>query len=170
MDCLQFSVLENECRLCSFVRFLLLVLLGSRSSKQKLTIPQIVGTVWDACSALKRTPTTNITAVGRAIMQVAVSIKDMSCEMKELRPCSSNSTDDAADESSSQPGNQSDDGDELSVDDLGRDLSPEEMKVVEQAVGVVSELLAVIKELVRSITGLLKQGNMSDKGDDRSDA
>ncbi|GAB2297322.1 hypothetical protein Dimus_031432 [Dionaea muscipula] len=139
---------------------------GSRSSKQKLTIPQIVGTVWDACSALKRTPATNITAVGRAMMQVAVSIKDVSREMKELRPCSSNLADDAAEKSSSQPRNQSDDADELILDDLGKDLSPEEMKIVEQAAGVVSELLAVIKELVRSITGLLKQGNMRDSGDD----
>ncbi|GAB2232926.1 hypothetical protein Droror1_Dr00011995 [Drosera rotundifolia] len=35
-------------------------LCGSCSRKEKLTIPQIVGTVWDACSALKKTPATNI--------------------------------------------------------------------------------------------------------------
>ncbi|KAL0463518.1 UNVERIFIED_CONTAM: hypothetical protein Slati_0239400 [Sesamum latifolium] len=62
---------------------------GSQSKAQKLSIPRLVGAVWDACAALKKTPTTNITAIGRAMTQVAVSVKDVLREMKELKPASS---------------------------------------------------------------------------------
>ncbi|XP_061351418.1 uncharacterized protein LOC133296446 isoform X1 [Gastrolobium bilobum] len=131
-------------------------LYGSHSKDHNLSIPQLVGAVWEACSALKKTPATNITAIGRGMTQVAVSVKDVLREMKELKPGSS---DDPADkavgescvETESEPRD-----DNSNEDGLGNDLSPEEMKVAERAVVVVSNTLSVIKELIRSITGLLK--------------
>lgn len=117
---------------------------GSRNKEQKHSIPQLVGAIWDACTALKKTPTTNITAIGRAITQVAVSMKDVLREMKELKP-ETGPTDEAAEI------------EECSSDcDLGNDLSPEEMKIAQLATGVVSETLEVIKGLLRAITGLKK--------------
>ncbi|XP_073134554.1 uncharacterized protein [Henckelia pumila] len=126
---------------------------GSSSNVQKLSIPQLVGTVWDACSALKKTPATNITAIGRAMTRVAVSIKDVLREMKELKPADESSIPESA--HTDDKSNNDDDSDE----ELGNDLSPEEMKIVQLTTSIVSEALRVIKELIRSITGLLKKEN-----------
>uniref|UniRef100_A0A2P2JSJ7 Cyclin-D1-binding protein 1 n=2 Tax=Rhizophora mucronata TaxID=61149 RepID=A0A2P2JSJ7_RHIMU len=135
---------------------------GSSNKDFKLTVPQLVGAVWEACSALKKTPSTNITAIGRAMTQVAVSVKDVLREMKELKPSSSNQTDEATDASFEDSTLQ--DNDNVSDDDLGNDLSDEEMKIVQSAIGVVSETIAVIKELIRTITSLLKQEKPVDTG------
>lgn len=128
---------------------------GNSSKAHKLSIPQIVGTVWEACSALKKTPGTNITAIGRAITQIAVSVKDVHREMKELKPSSSDPSDEISDKVS-KPENDTHESDESSDEELGSDLSPEEMKVTELAIDVVSETLSTIKEVIRSITDLLK--------------
>ncbi|KAK2981976.1 hypothetical protein RJ640_007568 [Escallonia rubra] len=133
---------------------------NSRSKDQRLSIPRLVGTVWDACSALKKTPTTNVTAIGRAMTQVAVSMKDVLREMKELKPAS-----ERADEASIQAGSEADDSDDSSEGDLGNDLSPEEMKIAQFAIGVMSETLEVTKELIRSIGGLLEHENLDNVGD-----
>nr|GLL32234.1 uncharacterized protein LOC109160996 [Ipomoea trifida] len=85
--------------------------------------------------------------------QTAVSIKDVLREMKELKPESSELGDDDSIEAESKP----DDSDDLFEGDLGNDLSPEEMKIAQLSTDVVSETLVVVKELIRSITGLLKQ-------------
>ncbi|KAG8366681.1 hypothetical protein BUALT_Bualt17G0104800 [Buddleja alternifolia] len=130
---------------------LMLKLKGSPNKAQKLSIPQLVGAVWEACSALKKTPSTNVTAIGRAITQVAVSMKDVLREMKELKPASSPS-----DEASVQAEDKSDSDDACDAD-LGNDLSPEEMKIVQLTISIVSDTLMVIKELIRSITALLQQ-------------
>ncbi|KAE8692357.1 Sec-independent periplasmic protein translocase [Hibiscus syriacus] len=106
-------------------------LYGSRNKEKKLSMPQFVGAVWEACSALKKVPTTNVIAIGHAMTQVAVSLKDV---VPESKP----------------------EDDDLSDDDLGSDLSPEEMKAAQLAQGVVSETLLVIKELIHIITGMLK--------------
>lgn len=45
--------------------------------------------MWEACSALKDTPTTNVKAISREMTQVVISIKDVLREMKELNPASS---------------------------------------------------------------------------------
>nr|XP_043606287.1 uncharacterized protein LOC122578397 [Erigeron canadensis] len=123
---------------------------GNNSKAHKLSIPQIVGTVWEACSALKKTPETNVTAIGRAMTQIAVSIKDVLREMKELKPASEEVL--APDNEVSEP----EDSDNSSEGDLGSDLSPEEMKITGLAIEVVSETLSTIKEVIRSITSLLK--------------
>ncbi|KAI4297165.1 hypothetical protein L6164_037066 [Bauhinia variegata] len=127
-------------------------LYGSQQKDRKLTIPQLVGAVWESCSALKKTPTTNVIAIGRAMTQVAVSMKDVLREMKELKPGSSE-----PEEPEYTPREEnSNDG------DLGNDLSPEEMKVAQLAIVAVSDTLSVMKELIRSITGLLKQETPND--------
>ncbi|CAL0316397.1 unnamed protein product [Lupinus luteus] len=127
-------------------------LYGSHSKNQKQSVPQFVGAVWEATSALKKTPISNITAIGRGMTQVAVSVRDVLREMKELKPGSSDDDpDDKAVDAECEPS-----GDNSSEGDLGNDLSPVEMKVAERAIVVVSDTLSVIKELIRSITGLLK--------------
>lgn len=141
------------------------MLTGSSNSDRKLAIPPLVGAVWEACSALKKTPATNIIAIGRAMTQVAVSIKDVVREMRELKPGSYDPTDEVSDQNSTKTKSDPLDDDDADEDDLGNDLSPEEMKVSQSAIGVVSETLVVIKELIRSITGLLKQEKPTDNGD-----
>lgn len=88
--------------------------------------------------------------------RVAVSVKDVLREMKELKPAS---RDDPADkpvgESCAETESESRD-DNSSEGDLGNDLSPEEMKVAERAIVAVSDTLSVLKELIRCITGLIK--------------
>ncbi|XP_076908799.1 uncharacterized protein LOC143565824 [Bidens hawaiensis] len=121
---------------------------GNSSKAHRLSIPQIVGTVWEACSSLKKTPGTNVTAIGRSITQVAVSINDVLREMKELKPASSGEA--------AKPNNEAHESDNSSEGDLGSDLSPEDMKITEHAIEVVSGTLKTIKETIRSITGLLK--------------
>ncbi|KAI9088625.1 hypothetical protein K1719_029739 [Acacia pycnantha] len=120
-------------------------LYGSQGKDQHLSISQLVGVVWEACSALKKTPPTNITAIGRGMTQVAVSMKDVLRELKELRP---ESTDEVSD----------------SDGELGNDLSHEEMKVSQAAIVVVSDIISVVKELIRCISGLLKLEKPGDKG------
>ncbi|XP_061991148.1 uncharacterized protein LOC133709427 [Rosa rugosa] len=131
-------------------------LYGAVNKDWKLSIPQLAGAVWEACSALKKTPATNVTAIGRAMTQVAVSMKDVLREMKELKPATDPTEDET--EAEIEPHD-----DETSSDsDLGNDLSPEEMKVAELAIAAVSETLVVIKELIRTITGLLKRESPND--------
>ncbi|XP_062109992.1 uncharacterized protein LOC133821850 [Humulus lupulus] len=135
---------------------------------EKQSIPQLVGAVWEACSALQKTPGNNITAIGRAMTQVAVTMKDVLREMKELKPGSTDPADDFSDqtptkvESKPQEDDDDDDDDDLGEGDLGNDLSPEEMKVAQSTIAVVSETLVVLKELIRSITSLLKIANPHD--------
>ncbi|KAJ4830267.1 hypothetical protein Tsubulata_039332 [Turnera subulata] len=161
------SVEENMETFFNTLQGLLLLyhasLVGSSKKDIKLLVPQLVGAVWESCSALKKTPATNITAIGRAMTQVAVSVKDVLREMKDLRPESSNSTIEESDGTSKTNSNHSD-NDHMSDDDLGNDLSPEEMKVAQLASGVVLEAIVVIKELIRTITTLLKQEKPADSG------
>ncbi|WCJ33250.1 hypothetical protein M5689_014624 [Euphorbia peplus] len=136
---------------------------GSQNKDLKLVVPQLVGAVWEACSALKKTPASNIIAIGRAMTKVAVSVKDVLREMKELKPASSNKEsydDTSAIEETNSPSDENFSDD----DDLGNDLSPEEMKIAQSATIVVSEALIVIKELIRTITGLVKQEKPDDTG------
>lgn len=141
------------------------MLAGASNSDRKLAVPPLVGGVWEACSALKKTPSTNIIAIGRALTQVAVSVKDVLREMKELKPGSYDATDDVSDQNSTKTESEPQDDDNASEDDLGNDLSPEEMKVAQSAISIVSETLVVMKELIRSITGLIKQEKPNGSGD-----
>ncbi|XP_050377650.1 uncharacterized protein LOC126794897 [Argentina anserina] len=132
-------------------------LYGAVNKDWKMSIPQLAGAVWEACSALKKVPSTNVTAIGRAMTQVAVTMKDVLREMKELKPATDSTGDEM--EAEIQPHY-----DETSSDsDLGNDLSAEEMKAAELATDAVSETLGVIKELIRTITSLLKRESPIDK-------
>ncbi|XP_008800922.1 uncharacterized protein LOC103715161 [Phoenix dactylifera] len=129
----------------------------SRSSNKSLSIPKLSGLVWEACDALKKTPTTNCTAIGRAMAQVAVSVKDVLRELGELKPAASD--DDSADGTSGEAADKPQDSDEeggLIESDLGDGLTPEEMGIAQLAISVVSDALTIIKEVIRFITGLLK--------------
>ncbi|KAF2310880.1 hypothetical protein GH714_018119 [Hevea brasiliensis] len=134
---------------------------GSHNKDLKLEVPRLVGSVWEACSALKN-PATNITAIGRAMTQVAVSVKDVLRELKELKPTSSNLKDEACDDGAPTAESGVQDDDNSSDGELGNDLSPEEMKIAQSAIGVVSETTVVIRELIRTITGMLKQEKPDD--------
>ncbi|OMO88701.1 hypothetical protein COLO4_20121 [Corchorus olitorius] len=138
-------------------------LYGSHNKDKKHLMPQFVGALWEACAALKKVPATNVIAIGRAMTQVAVSVKDVLREMKELKPAFSDLSNEASNDTCTEAESSPQDDDDLSEDDLGSDLSPEEMKVAQLAQGVVSETLVTIKELIRTITGWLK---LETPGDD----
>ncbi|KAI3902558.1 hypothetical protein MKW92_031802 [Papaver armeniacum] len=122
---------------------------GTNRKEQKLSIPQLAGTVWEA-------------SIGRAIKQVAVSMKDVLHELKELKPASvEDPTFDNTPDETTAP-NESDDDADDEDGDLGEDLSPYEMKIAESAIIVVSNTLTAIKELIRYITGLLGQSKPAD--------
>ncbi|GLU04681.1 hypothetical protein SLE2022_218170 [Rubroshorea leprosula] len=137
---------------------------GSYNKDRKNSIPRFVGTVWEACSVLNKCPATNITAIGRAMTQVAVSVEDVLREMKELKPVSSDVMDETSDRASTKPETEPQEEDDFSEDDLGNDLSEEEMEIAQLAVGVVSGTLATVKELIRAITDLIKLENPDDNG------
>lgn len=88
--------------------------------------------------------------------QIAVSVKDVLREMKELKPTINEVSKPTSNEVSKPQNDDAHESDNSSEGDLGSDLSPEEMKVAELAINVVSETLSTIKEIIRSITGLLK--------------
>lgn len=93
--------------------------------------------------------------------QVAVSMKDVLREMKELKPGSSDPSNVTL---TNEENSHEDCGEDDDDSDIGNDLSSEEMKVAEAATLIVSDTLVVVKELIRCITGLLKveKSNSSD--------
>ncbi|KAF9600481.1 hypothetical protein IFM89_009930 [Coptis chinensis] len=96
---------------------------GSRSLTH---IPPLAGTVWEACESLKKTSTTNYTAIGRGITQAAVSVKDVVRELKELKPGNNDPVDDALDRAAAETSHESHSNHSSSEDDLGDDLNEEE--------------------------------------------
>ncbi|XP_011623198.1 uncharacterized protein LOC18433824 isoform X3 [Amborella trichopoda] len=151
---------------------------SSQNEDLKTLMPKLTGVVWEACAALKRTPTNNTTAVGRGITRVAASIKDVLREMGELKPaagCSLDGShekgegedhngDSCAQDGSPNDGNSGVSGAHLDIedssvigDDLGDDLSNEEMMVAKLVTVVLSDTLLVFKELLRFISGLSRQ-------------
>uniref|UniRef100_A0A1J3GB84 Cyclin-D1-binding protein 1-like protein n=1 Tax=Noccaea caerulescens TaxID=107243 RepID=A0A1J3GB84_NOCCA len=115
---------------------------GSYEKEKKPSIPKLSGAVWEACSNFKKVPGTNVTAIGRGITQVAVSMKDVLREMNEVKPASGD--------------DHNEDDDDEEDDDFGDDLSPEEMEAAKMVAEIVSETITVIKELIRVITGMIK--------------
>lgn len=120
------------------------------NSGKRLSLLQLVGAVWEACSALRKVPTTNCTAIGRAMTQVAVYLKDIQREMKELTSVDSSA--DSAAGSSNEAVETASGYDQ----DLGDELSSEEITIVRLVVLAVSDALTVVKEVIRFVTGLLK--------------
>ncbi|KAK4358086.1 hypothetical protein RND71_023696 [Anisodus tanguticus] len=105
------------------------------------THTKLVGIVWEACSALKKTPATNITAIGRAMTQLAVSMKDVLREMNELKPAYESSVQDSAEGES-----KSHDSDDSFAGDVGNDLSPEEMKIARLITDAIEKIWCTTDE------------------------
>ncbi|CAN6345934.1 unnamed protein product [Urochloa humidicola] len=142
----------------------------SHSPDRNTTVPQVTGTVWEACAALKKVPTSNCIAIGRAMTQIGVCLKDVLREMKEL-PIG-DSGDNTAEKSSNGVADTTScsDRDEISSDfDMDDDdFSEEEIAVGKLVVTVVSDSLLVVKEAIRFITGLLKSsGNKNGANEDK---
>lgn len=116
----------------------------------------LVGAVWEACSALKKTPATNVIAIGRTMTQTALSIKDVLREMKELK-LENDAVDELGNKSFNPEVIKSVDTGDSSDDELGNNLSVEEMQIAQSAINLVSQVLTLVKELIRSITGIMKQ-------------
>lgn len=150
-----------KCNVCYGLYFFIA---ESSNREKRLSIPQLAGAVWDSCVAFKKNPTTNCTAVGRAITQVAVSVKDVLREMGELKEFKSTAASDGSGGEDSIKAAEStstdEEGDDLAEADIGDDLSAEEMAVAKLIVAVVSDTLTVIKELIRYISGLLKSPSL----------
>ncbi|KAE9445338.1 hypothetical protein C3L33_22764, partial [Rhododendron williamsianum] len=80
-------------------------------------------------------------------------------------PASAKPKDEDSEEASVKDDSGPHDSDDSCGGDPGNDFSPEEMKIAQLAIGVVSETLVVIKELIRFITSFNKQEN-PDNGND----
>lgn len=130
-------------------------------TERKTIIPQLAGCVWEACNALKKTPTTNSTAVGRNLTLVAASIKDVIREMQELKETEVPVENGGA---SSMLENRVEDdvGDGLDAEsscslEIDDKLSPEEMEIANSIKGFISSILKVLKELLYIITDISKR-------------
>ncbi|KAG0567350.1 hypothetical protein KC19_7G128300 [Ceratodon purpureus] len=58
---------------------------GSAKEEREAALPALVGCVWEACNAMKKTPFTNRAAIGRSLAQVATSVKDVLREIGDMR-------------------------------------------------------------------------------------
>ncbi|CAD6271280.1 unnamed protein product [Miscanthus lutarioriparius] len=138
----------------------------SRSPDRNTTIPQVTGTVWEACAALKKVPTSNCIAIGRAMTKIGVYLKDVLREMNEL-PIgdSGHSTDEKSSNAVVDTASCSDREEisDLDLDDDGDDdFTEEEVAVAKLVITVTSDSLVVVKEAIRFITGLLKSSGNKD--------
>uniref|UniRef100_A0ACD5TE27 Uncharacterized protein n=1 Tax=Avena sativa TaxID=4498 RepID=A0ACD5TE27_AVESA len=137
----------------------------SGNPDRKTIIPPVTGTVWEACLALKKVPTTNCIAIGRAMTQICVCLKDVLREMKEL-PIG----DDPPEKSSSGEVDMAvSDNDESSSDiEVDDDFTEEEIAIARLIIAVTSDSLVAVKETVRFITSLLKSsGNQRGANEDK---
>ncbi|KAI3949978.1 hypothetical protein MKW92_017090 [Papaver armeniacum] len=130
---------------------------GTLNEDRKLSIQQLADSVGEACAFLKTIPTTNHAAIAREITWVAKSMEGALRQLKNLKPASSenptneNTTDELTTDLNE---NYDDDNGSFESGENGNDLSPEEMKMAESAIIVLSDTLTAIKELVIFITGL----------------
>ncbi|KAH0467482.1 hypothetical protein IEQ34_004720 [Dendrobium chrysotoxum] len=124
------------------------VSIESRNFSNRSSIPRLSGSVWEACANLKKNPTSNCTAIGRAITRVAVSVKDILREMNELKPAAPNTSNDTLPEE-----------DDSENEEFGDDLSPEEMLIAQLTTKAVSDVLVALKEVIRFVSGLHKKSN-----------
>ncbi|EAY98958.1 hypothetical protein EE612_031062 [Oryza sativa] len=140
----------------------------SRSPDRKTTIPQVTGTVWEACLALNKVPTTNCVAIGRAMTQIGVYLKDILREMKELPIGDSNGTAEKSSNGAVDTTSCSDRDGSSSDLELDEDFTEEEVAVAKLVVTVASDALVVVKETIRFITCLLKiSGNRSGANEEK---
>ncbi|KAF6991705.1 hypothetical protein CFC21_008760 [Triticum aestivum] len=140
----------------------------SGSPDRKTIIPPVTGTVWEACLALKKVPATNCIAIGRAMTQICVCLKDILREMKELPIGDSDGT--KAEKSSNGDVAMSFSDKDESFSDLEEDegFTEEEIAVAKLIIAVTADSLDAVKETIRFITSLLKSsGNQSGAAEDK---
>ncbi|KAH7372885.1 hypothetical protein KP509_17G026700 [Ceratopteris richardii] len=129
-------------------------------------LPVLVGCVWEACEAIKKTPASNRVAIGQGLTQVAVSVKDV---LREMGDFEENGASDLASDSANlnavtETGmpydcdagvkGEADSSDESG--DLSNKLSSNEMQVVHSVKDFVSCLLSLIKQLLHIVGGTIK--------------
>jgi len=90
----------------------------------------------EACSSFKKVPTTNLIAIGSAISQVSVIMKDVLNEMKKVKPACPSSEGEAS----------------------GDDFSPEQIEVAKMVADIVYEAMTVII-VIRVITRMMEKEN-----------
>lgn len=99
----------------------------TNDAKKKETIPQLSGAIWEACEALKKCPSSNCIAIGRAMTQLGVIIKDIIREMNELLSSDSSAhqgggemeeEEEEEDDDDEAPSDASDDEDGLSLEEV----------------------------------------------------
>lgn len=140
----------------------------SRSPDRNTTIPQVTGTVWEACAALKKVPASNCIAIGRAMTRIGVCLKDVLREMNELPigdsgvSTAEKSSNGVVDTASCSDRDERSDLD-LDDDDDDDEFTEEEVAVAKLVINVVSDSLVVVKEAIRFITGLLRSSGNKDK-------
>ncbi|XP_064950169.1 uncharacterized protein LOC135599736 isoform X2 [Musa acuminata AAA Group] len=120
--------------------------------EKRFSISQLAGTVWEACAALKKTPTTNCTAVGRAITQVAVSVKDVLREMGELKCAASNDLGDGVSNKAAE--STSDEEGDLTEADIGL-LKSSSLKInSKESTDSLEKLLSYCREMGQEVNEL----------------
>ncbi|CAK9193675.1 unnamed protein product, partial [Sphagnum troendelagicum] len=122
---------------------------GAEKQEREAILPAHVGSVWEACNTLKRTPYTNRTAVGRSITQVATSVKNVLQKIRQIKEGQSSQR------NACDCGHADDEGrrrneaySHHAAHSHGHELSEEEMAVVEAARHVVECSLDFIKQLL----------------------
>ncbi|KAJ3675537.1 hypothetical protein LUZ60_004579 [Juncus effusus] len=119
----------------------------TKDRNRRAVIPQLTGAVWEACEGLKKTPSSNCVAIGRAMTQLGVYIKDILREMNELISPKT---------SKEEENDVKEEDDDIITDDENDDLSPDEEVVVKLVISIASNTYEVLKETIRFITGLLR--------------
>ncbi|CAE5958298.1 unnamed protein product [Arabidopsis arenosa] len=107
---------------------------GSYEKGEKPSIPQLSGAVLEACFSFKKVPTTNLVAIGSAISQVSVSMKDVLNEMNKVKPACPSRECEAS----------------------GDDFSPEQIEVAKMVADIASEAMMVII-VIRVITRTMEE-------------
>lgn len=95
-------------------------------------------------------------------------MKDVLREMGELKCAASDDLGDGVSNKAAE--STSDEEGDLTEADIGDDLSAEEMAIAQLIISVVSDTLAVIKELIRFITGLLKSSSLKISSKESTDS
>lgn len=129
---------------------------GVSNSTQEVDLPVLVGCVWEACEAVKKTPSSNRVAIGRSLTQVAISVKDVLRELGDFKQSVLQCTSDAAEGEVSS----SDETTEFS-----NNLSAEEMQVVQSVKDFVSSLLSMLKQLLHIVAGTSKASKDAQRAD-----
>lgn len=143
---------------------------GMESNTNEVDLPVLVGCVWEACEAVKKTPSSNRIAIGRSLTQVAVSVKDVLRELSDFKQesVSKGAIDESTAIGKSDTAGRGDSEDdclhgiegEASSSDESTEftdkLSAGEMQVVQSVSEFISLLLRLLKQLLYIIADISK--------------